>query len=163
SGEFPRKSGSGQVGIVPYRAYQTQDVELVVAAGNDGLFRSLCQVLQHPQWADDPRFASNPDRVQHGSVLYALIEAEMLKRTGAEWIELLEAAGIPCAPVQNVQQMLESPQIKALGILQPVPGASVPMIVTPISFDGQRKPCESAAPALGAHTHEVFPSTEVRA
>ena len=156
SGQLPRKAGSGQVGIVPYRAYRTADGELVVAAGNDSLFRRLCGVLGHPEWADDARFASNPDRVRHADLLYGLIEAEMPARTSAQWIAALEAAGVPCAPVQNVQQMLEHPQTAALGIVQPVPGSSAPLIGLPISFDGQRPQPQSAAPALGAHTAEIL-------
>ena len=153
SGELPAKTGSGQVGIAPYRAYQTADIELVVAAGNNSLFRRLCEVLQQPHWADDARFINNPDRVCNAAALYALIELEMLKRSAAEWVALLDAAGVPCAPVQNVAQMLTSPQTLALGLLQPVPGASVPMIGLPISFDGARRAPTSAAPALGEHNH----------
>jgi crotonobetainyl-CoA:carnitine CoA-transferase CaiB-like acyl-CoA transferase len=152
SGEMPRKVGSGQVGIVPYRAYRTADGELVVAAGNNKLFASLCGVLGHPEWSVDARFASNPERVRNASALYALIEERMLQRGNAAWSALLDAAGVPCAPVQNVQQMLEHEQTRALDLLQAVPGASIPMIGLPVSFDGQRPQPRSAAPALGADT-----------
>jgi crotonobetainyl-CoA:carnitine CoA-transferase CaiB-like acyl-CoA transferase len=156
SGEVPRKSGSGQVGIVPYRAYRTADIELVVAAGNDGLFRSLCQVLGHPEWAQDPRFLTNPDRVRNAEALYALIEARMLTRGSADWMARLEAARVPCAPVQDVQQMLAHPQTAALGILQAVPGASIAAIGLPISFDGARPEPHAAAPRLGADTARIL-------
>jgi crotonobetainyl-CoA:carnitine CoA-transferase CaiB-like acyl-CoA transferase len=156
-GEMPRKVGSGQVGIVPYRAYRTADGELVVAAGNDKLFRALCQVLGHPEWTADARFATNPERVRNASALYALIETAMLRHGNAQWSVLLDAAGVPCAPVQNVQQMLEHEQTRALGILQQVPGASIPMIGLPVSFDGRRPAPRSAAPALGADTDELLP------
>jgi len=156
SGELPRKAGSGQVGIVPYRAFRCADIELVVAAGNDGLFKRLCTVLGHPEWPRDERFASNPLRVQSGDVLNPLIEAVMATRSAADWQAALDAAGVPCAPVQNVQQMLEHEQTRALGIVQPVPGSSAALIGLPISFDGQRPQPRSAAPALGAHTHEVL-------
>jgi crotonobetainyl-CoA:carnitine CoA-transferase CaiB-like acyl-CoA transferase len=158
SGELPRKAGSGQAGIVPYRAYQTADGELVVAAGNDKLFRKLCDVLGQPQWADDPRFAGNPDRVRNADALYALIEPQMLRRDNAQWIAVLEEAGVPCAPVQNVQQMLEHEQTQALGILQSVPGSSQPLIGLPISFDGARPQPRSAAPTLGADNQAVLGS-----
>ena len=157
SSEVPRKAGSGQMGIVPYRAYQTADGELVVAAGNDGLFRKLCGVLEHSEWADDPRFAGNPDRVKNSAALYALIEPEMLTLGNAQWIRRLEAAGIPCAPVQDVRQMLEHPQTQAMGMVQSVPGASIPLIGLPISFDGVRPVSRSASPALGADNQSVFP------
>jgi crotonobetainyl-CoA:carnitine CoA-transferase CaiB-like acyl-CoA transferase len=156
SGELPRKNGSGQSGIVPYRAYRTVDGDLVVAAGNDSLFARLCAALEHPEWSGDARFATNPDRVRNADALYGLIEAELAKRTSDAWISVLDAAGVPCAPVQNVAQMLGHEQLRALGLLQAVPGSSVPLIGLPISFDGARPVPRSASPALGQHTAEVF-------
>lgn len=156
SAELPRKSGSGQVGIVPYRAYATSDGYLVVAAGNDSLFRKLAGVLDHREWPDDARFRTNPDRVAHADALNALIEGVMLTRSGGAWTALLEAAGVPCAPVQDVRQMLGHEQMTALGLLQQVPGSSVPLIGLPISFDGQRAIPHAAAPALGADSALIF-------
>jgi len=152
SGQLPGKAGSGQVGIVPYRAYDTADGELVVAAGNDGLFRKFCAVLRHPEWADDVRFAGNPDRVRNAPALYALLEPEMLRHGNAHWIALLQEQGIPCAPVQDVGQMLEHPQTRALDILRQVPGSSIPLIGLPLSFDGERPHGPHGSPALGADT-----------
>ena len=158
SGEVPVRHGSGQGGIAPYKAYRTKDGDLVVAAGNDGLFRKLCEALGFA-WFQESRFRTNPDRVKNSQTLYELIEAEMLKRGNAEWIAALDAAGVPCAPVQNVKQMLEHEQTKALGMLQPVPGSSKPLIGLPISFDGDRPRPRGASPALGAHTDEVLGSS----
>ena len=153
--------GSGQVGIVPYRAYRTSDGELVVAAGNNKLFAGLSAALGYPEWATDERFATNPDRVCNAAELYALIEACMLTESTAHWMAKLEAAGVPNAPVQNVKQMLEHEQTKALGILQKIPGASIPLIGLPVSFDGQRPHAGAASPALGADTERLLakPST----
>jgi crotonobetainyl-CoA:carnitine CoA-transferase CaiB-like acyl-CoA transferase len=156
TGELPRRDGSGRAGIVPYRAYRTADGDLVVAAANDSLYRKLCAVLGHPEWADDPRFLTNPERVVNGDALYALIEAEMARRPSADWIAALDAAGVPCAPVQNVKQMLEHEQTRALGIMQPVPGLSVPLVGLPIAFDGARPAPRSGPPALGEATGEVL-------
>ena len=155
SGEIPTRHGSGANGIVPYRAYRTTDGDLVVAAGNDGLFRNLCEVLGF-KWFEESRFKTNPDRVKNAQALYAMIEIEMAKRSNAEWTETLDAAGVPCAPVQDVAQMLGHEQLRALGLLQPVPGSSVPLIGLPISFDGERPLPRSASPALGRHTAEVL-------
>ena len=160
SGDMPRKAGSGQVGIVPYRAYRTADGELVVAAGNNKLFAGLAGVLGHPEWVADTRYATNPERVRHAGELNTLIEARMALHGNAHWSALLEAAGVPCAPVQNVQQMLEHEQTRALGVLESVPGASIPLIGLPISFDGRRAQPRTAAPALGADTRNVFPNPE---
>ncbi len=155
-GELPRRDGSGRAGIVPYRAYRTADGDLVVAAGNDALYRKLCGALGHPEWADDPRFLTNPERVVNADALYALIEAEMARRTNADWIAALDAAGVPCAPVQNVKEMLEHPQTRALGLMQPVPGLSVPLVGLPISFDGARPAPRSGPPALGEANAEIL-------
>jgi crotonobetainyl-CoA:carnitine CoA-transferase CaiB-like acyl-CoA transferase len=152
SAVLPGKNGSGQAGIVPYRAYRTADGDLVVAAGNNGLFARLCKVLGHPEWAGDPRFVDNPARVRNATALYALLEPAFLAHGNTAWIELLDAAGVPCAPVQDVAQMLDHPQTRALGIVQPVPGSSAPMIGLPVRFDGARPQPRSASPALGAHT-----------
>ena len=149
SGTLPTKNGSGQAGIVPYRAYRTADGDLVVAAGNDKLFAALCAVLGHPEWAADERFASNPSRVAHAAALYALLEPCFLERGNGEWTARLEAAGIPCAPVQDVAQMLAHEQTRALGLLQPVAGSSIPLVGLPLSLDGVRPTAQRAAPALG--------------
>jgi crotonobetainyl-CoA:carnitine CoA-transferase CaiB-like acyl-CoA transferase len=156
SGALPGRGGSGRSNIVPYKAYRTADGDLVVAAGNDALYRKLCGVLGHPEWADDPRFLSNPERVVNAAPLYALIEAEMGKRTNAAWIAALDAAGVPCAPVQNVREMLEHPQTHALGIVQAVPGLSVPLVGLPISFDGARPAPRRGPPALGEANVEIL-------
>jgi crotonobetainyl-CoA:carnitine CoA-transferase CaiB-like acyl-CoA transferase len=156
SGKLPRRDGSGRANIVPYRAYRTADGDLVVAAANDALYSKLCGVLGHPEWADDPRFLSNPERVVNAGALYALIEPEMAKRTNADWIAAFDAAGVPCAPVQNVREMLEHPQTAALGILQTVPGLSVPLVGLPISFDGARPAPRSGPPALGDATDAIL-------
>jgi crotonobetainyl-CoA:carnitine CoA-transferase CaiB-like acyl-CoA transferase len=150
SGVPTERQGSGAQGIVPYRAYRTADGELVVAAGNDALFRALSSVLEQPDWPDDPRFRSNPDRVAHQDTLYRLIEAKMLERPTADWIERLEAAGIPCAPVQDVAAMLAHPQVDALGLVQSLPGADVRAMGLPISFDGLRPSPRCGVPKRGA-------------
>jgi crotonobetainyl-CoA:carnitine CoA-transferase CaiB-like acyl-CoA transferase len=149
SGKLPGKNGSGQTGIVPYRAYRTADGDLVVAAGNNDLFRRLAGVLRHPEWAQDPRFADNPSRVENAAALYALLEPCFLEQTNAQWTQLLDAAGVPCAPVQDVAGMLKHPQTQALGLVQPVPGSSIPMIGLPMRLDGERPLPRSCSPRLG--------------
>jgi crotonobetainyl-CoA:carnitine CoA-transferase CaiB-like acyl-CoA transferase len=161
SGELPRKLGSGTVGIVPYRAYRTADGYVVIAAGNDGLFRKLCGVLGHEEWTQDPRFASNPARVQNQTVLYGLIEPLIAKRATADWVAALDAAGVPCAPVQDVQQMLAHEQTRALGLVQAMPrGGDIRLIGLPVSFDGARPEPRLPPPALGEHTTVLLGSRE---
>jgi crotonobetainyl-CoA:carnitine CoA-transferase CaiB-like acyl-CoA transferase len=150
SGEIPTRQGSGAKGIVPYRAYLCSDQQyLVISAGSDGLFKRLAGVLGEPHWADDPRFCSNPQRVAHEALIYSLIEAHMLKKPSAHWQVLLDEAGVPCAPVQNTEQLLCHPQMQAMGILQSIPGASYQTIGLPLRLNGQRPQSRSAAPSLG--------------
>jgi crotonobetainyl-CoA:carnitine CoA-transferase CaiB-like acyl-CoA transferase len=151
SGELPVKHGSGAAGIVPYRAYRTADGDLVVGTGNDVLYRKFCDVLAKPEWASDPRFKTNPDRVKNETTLYPLLETEMLTRSNAEWIKLLDAAGVPCAPVHNAREMLSHPQTAALGLQQAIPGSGMRLIGLPVSFDGKRPAPRTKPPALGEH------------
>ncbi|MFM8881497.1 MAG: CaiB/BaiF CoA transferase family protein [Burkholderiaceae bacterium] len=150
SGEVPTRQGSGSKGIVPYRAYLCSDQQyLVISAGSDGLFKRLASVLGEPQWAEDPRFSSNPQRVIHEALIYSLIEARMLQRSSSQWQQLLDEAGIPCAPVQNTEQLLDHPQMAAMGLLQSIPDANYQTIGLPLRLNGERPKSRSPAPALG--------------
>jgi crotonobetainyl-CoA:carnitine CoA-transferase CaiB-like acyl-CoA transferase len=151
SGQLAGKQGSGAPGIVPYRGYVTRDGEIVVAAGSDGLFRSLAGALDRPEWLTDVRFTDNPSRVVHQVELYAMLDAIMVQQTTAHWIERLEAVGVPCSPVNDLAQMLAHPQTSALGLVQSVPGTGMQFVGLPLSFDGQRAQPVSAPPRLGEH------------
>jgi crotonobetainyl-CoA:carnitine CoA-transferase CaiB-like acyl-CoA transferase len=156
SGTSPGKQGSGAASIVPYKAYITLDGEIVVAAGSDGLFRSLAHVVGRPEWATDPKFIDNPSRVENQIELYGMLDVIFSKQATGYWTERLEAAGIPCSPVQDIGAMLAHPQTKALGLVQPVPDSEMQFIGLPLSFDGQRPaPC-ARPPKLGEHTHEFI-------
>jgi hypothetical protein len=152
SGKLAGKQGSGTPGIVPYKGYLTSDGEIVIAAGSDGLFKSLAKVLEHPEWIDDPRFIDNPKRVEHQNELYPLIEVIVATQSTAHWTTLLEAAGVPCAPVNDLAQMLAHPQTEALGLVQDVPGTGMKFLGLPLSFDGVRPRPLSPPPKLGEHT-----------
>jgi crotonobetainyl-CoA:carnitine CoA-transferase CaiB-like acyl-CoA transferase len=154
-GKLPGKNGSGQLGIVPYRAYRTADGDLVVAAGNNELFRRLSEVLGRPEWPQDPRFVDNPKRVENAAALYAMLEEHFARKTTAEWTALLAAAGVPCAPVQDVAGMLAHPQTQAMGLVQPVPGSSIPLMGLPMRLDGQRPQPRGASPKLGEMNPEL--------
>lgn len=156
SGQQVQKQGSGAPGIAPYKAYATADGEMVISAGSDALFQRLCAVLGHPEWATDARFADNPQRVAHQEALYALIDPLVAARPTAHWLQLLDAAGVPCAAVNTIGQMLEHPQTQALDLIHPVPGTGMRFVALPLAFDGQRPRVRSAPPALGAHTQQVL-------
>jgi crotonobetainyl-CoA:carnitine CoA-transferase CaiB-like acyl-CoA transferase len=156
SGQSPGKEGSGAAGIAPYKAYATRDGEVVIAAGSDGLFRSLAQVVGHPEWIQDARFVDNPNRVANQVVLYGLLDALIARETTAHWLEKLEAAGIPCAPVQSVAQMLAHPQTEAMGLVQPLPGSGMRAMGLPLSLNGVRPTPRTRPPEAGEHTSSIL-------
>ena len=160
SGELPRQQGSGAAMIVPYRGYASKDGFIVIAAGNDRLFASLARLLGHPEWIDDPRFRSNPDRVRNQNVLYRWIEELIPGRTNREWAAILDEAGVPNAPMQTIAEVLDHPQTKALGMLQASPQGDITLFGLPLSFDGVRPAFRRPPPVLGAHTGEILGELE---
>lgn len=156
SGKVPGKEGSGAASIVPYKAYKTSDGEIVVAAGSDGLFRSLAQVVGHPEWASNPNFIDNPSRVANQAELYEMLDHIFLSRKTIYWTEKLDAAGIPCSPVQDIGQMIAHPQTEALGLIQSVPNSDMKFIGLPLCLDGRRPSPQTRPPKLGEHTDKLI-------
>ncbi len=148
SGVIPRRDRTGNPKLVVFEALPTADRELVVAAANDRLFAKLAQVLGHAEWAADPRFADNAGRVAHKAEVIDAIATVMRTRPSAHWAALFNAAGVPFAPINDIASLLDDPQVRALGMLQDVPGLDIPTIGFPLSFDGVRPAMRSAAPAL---------------
>jgi crotonobetainyl-CoA:carnitine CoA-transferase CaiB-like acyl-CoA transferase len=159
SGKNARRFGNGHPNIVPYTAYPTRDDMIAVAVGNDGQFAKFAEVLGHAEWATDPRFMKNPDRVGHRDALDALISAE-LKREGAEtWIEKLMAAGIPCGRINSVAQALAEPHTVARGMVTKVEhptAGTVRMLGIPFRFSDTPAGIRRAPPLLGQHTEAVL-------
>jgi len=153
---LPRRTGSGVGMIVPYQAFPCSDGHLMIAAGNDNLFRKLCAVIGQPNLADDPRFTKNAGRVEHRDVIIAILSGALATQTRSHWQEKLEAVGVPCGPVQTLDQVVAHPQTEALGILQTLPGGTLQTIGLPLSMDGQRPAYEKGAPALGEHNAEIL-------
>ncbi|HTV90635.1 MAG TPA: CoA transferase [Stellaceae bacterium] len=154
-GNIPARHGSGVDMIVPYQAFAASDGWLMVAAGNDNLFRRLVGVLDRPALAEEPRFASNKDRVVHRHELIPILTDIFATRTRADWAERLEAAGIPNGPINTLDQVVADPQTAALGIIQQRPGSDLRLVGLPLSFDGRRPPFAKAAPALGEDNDAV--------
>jgi crotonobetainyl-CoA:carnitine CoA-transferase CaiB-like acyl-CoA transferase len=159
AGELPKPQGSGAAMIVPYRGYATKNGFIVIAAGNDKLFASLAKVLEHPEWPDDPKFRTNPDRVKNQGMLYGWIEEIVREKTSEEWQALLDQAEVPNAPIQSIAEVLTHPQTTALGMMQESPDGRITLLGLPLSFDGVRPAFRKAPPALGAHTSEIFPAS----
>ena len=153
-GRNPERLGSGARGLAPYQAYACSDGHLIIAAPNDRLFEKLAGVLGHPEWPADPRFNSNQNRFNNMAELNAEIEPLVAAAPRAHWQKVLEDAGIPNAPVQQVLEMMDDPQTQALGIIQAL--ADEPALMgMPLSFDGIRPPLGRYAPKLGEHNEEI--------
>jgi crotonobetainyl-CoA:carnitine CoA-transferase CaiB-like acyl-CoA transferase len=155
SGEVPERHRTGSQRVVPFQGFETKTGTIIVAAGNDRLFAKLAAVVGHPEWATDERFATNAARVANKPALLALLDAIFPTRTKGEWIDLLEAGGVPCGPIHSLPEAVAQPQAKAIGIIQPLPGDDYEVVSLPISFDGQRPPIRRAPPRLGEHNAEV--------
>jgi len=155
TGEVPKRHGTGGAVIVPYQVFDTADRPLCLAAGNDRLWARCAQVLGHPGWATDERFARGSARARNKAALIPLIAEVLRTRPRDAWIAALEGAGVPCAPVNDIGEVVASEQFAAVGILQQLPGG--PKVVgLPISFDGVRPRPARGAPALGEHNEEVL-------
>lgn len=157
SGDIPKAAGSGMNAIVPYQAYECSDGYLVVAAGGDSLFVRLSKVLGHPEWPEDPRFKTNPDRVQNRDAINNAITEVMQRDTRAHWQEVLEDGGIPNAPILHMGEVLAHPQTEALGIVQKDPAIDdMRLVGLPMKFDGERPPYRRTPPALGQNNDDIF-------
>ncbi|MPQ97406.1 CoA transferase [Modestobacter sp. I12A-02628] len=159
TGVDPTPLGSGHPNLVPYQAYPAGDGHLVIAVGNDGLWRRLCACLGVPELADDPAYATNAARVEHRTELNDLLERALAGHPVDHWCAVLGAEGIPVSPIRTLAEVYASEQTAALGMVgtveHPVVGP-LRQVGFPVSYDGARPAARSAPPLLGEHTEEVL-------
>jgi crotonobetainyl-CoA:carnitine CoA-transferase CaiB-like acyl-CoA transferase len=158
-GTVPTRQGTVFPMVAPYQVFPTRDGELMVAGGNDRLFRLLCEALELPDLPDDERFRTNPDRVRNREELVALLSARLRERPTADWHARLTAAGVPAAPVADVADVASAEQTRALGLLQPLEHPAIPELrlpALPLSFDRERATHASPPPLVGEHTAEIL-------
>jgi len=159
TGGPPGRFGNAHPSIVPYQAFATRDGHVVVAVGNDAQFARLCDVAGRPDLAADPRFASNASRVVNRATLIPILEALLLERPSSAWTEALEAAGVPCGPVNDLAQVFEDPQVihRALRVELPHPVAgTVAVVRSPIRLSETPVIHRHPPPTLGQHSREVL-------
>lgn len=159
SGDEPRRYGNGHPNIVPYRTYRAADGVLALAVGNDAQFAALAAVVGHPEWAEDPRFARNPDRVRNREALDEAVATVMAGRTRAEWIGSLEAAGIPAGPINTVSEALASAQSAARRMVVDLEHPTVGPLRTlglPIRLGRTPAAIRRVPPELGEDTESVL-------
>src|SRR6266511_4070703 len=159
TGEPPRRLGNAHPSIVPYQAFATADGHLVLAVGNDAQFARFCEVAGRPDLAGDPRFATNAGRVEARAVLVPLLAPLLASRTTAAWVAALEAADVPCGPINDLAQVFADPQVRHRGLRVELPrpgGGTVPAVASPIRLSRTPVRHDTPPPALGEHTREVL-------
>jgi crotonobetainyl-CoA:carnitine CoA-transferase CaiB-like acyl-CoA transferase len=156
NGAVPKRHGTGAAVIVPYQLFETADRPICLAAGNDRLWARCARVLGHPEWAEDPRFARSAARVNNKAELVPLIAAVMRTGTRDHWLAALDAAGVPCSPVNSIDELAATEQLAASEMVQQLPDGGPRVMGLPITFDRQRPKSALPAPRLGEHTEEVL-------
>ncbi|HYD78569.1 MAG TPA: CaiB/BaiF CoA-transferase family protein [Paucimonas sp.] len=159
SNKPPKRWGNAHANIVPYQTFATSDGHIIVAVGNDGQYRKFCEIGGRPELADDERFATNPARVTNRDILVPLL-AEMVKtKTKQEWIVQLEAAGVPCGPINNLDEVFANEQVAARGMQIDMPhpsGATAKLVGSPMKLSATPPQYDMPPPLLGQHTEEVL-------
>jgi crotonobetainyl-CoA:carnitine CoA-transferase CaiB-like acyl-CoA transferase len=159
SGNNPARYGNAHPNIVPYQAFQTSDSHIILAVGNDAQFERFCEIADRPDLAADERFRSNSGRVSNREILLPQVIDIMRLRSSADWLELLNARGIPCGPINNLDEVFADPQVRHRGLqieLQHPTAGSVPGVANPIRFSQTPIEFERAPPLLGQHTRAVL-------
>jgi formyl-CoA transferase len=156
SGEDPPRQGNTHPNIVPYQPFDAADQPIIIAVGNDRQFARLAEICGHPEWAADPRFATNEARVANRREIVALVGSAIRERPAAAWLDQLESAGIPAGPINKVTQALADVQAKHRQMVRSIAG--VPLVGSPVRLDGERSDSDLPPPALGEHTNEVLGS-----
>ncbi len=161
----PQRMGNAHVNIVPYQVFETAPKAsgerdfVIVAVGNDGQFAKLCEVLGHADWAQDPRFVRNQDRVRFREVLVPLLAAVLRTRGKYVWLEALEAAKVPCGPINTLAEVFADPHVQARHMVdhwQHALGVPLDLVASPMKLSVTPVRCDLAPPLLGQHTDEVL-------
>ncbi len=161
SGDLPQRYGNGHPNIVPYQEFQARDQQFAFAAGNDGQWRKFCQAVEHSEWIEDARFATNAARLANRETVVSMLNELFGTRDAADWMALCEEIGIPAAPINNLEQVFQDPQVQArnLRIEAPHPTAgTVPMIASPLNIPTRPTRVRFPPPLLGQHTDEILQS-----
>ena len=159
SGVAPTRAGNAHQNVVPYQVFKTSDGFMIVAVGNDSQFRAFFKVLGIAHYGTDPKFATNQTRIVNRLELIAVLEQIMAGGERDDWIAKLEAVGVPCGPIQTIDQVFAHPQVIARDIWKNIPhptGGSSPTTASPMNFSATPVQYRRAAPTLGQHTDEVL-------
>ncbi|WP_286238837.1 CaiB/BaiF CoA transferase family protein [Neptuniibacter halophilus] len=159
SGTSPGRLGNAHPNIVPYQAFPTADGHIILAVGNDSQFQRFCQVAEVSELAQDSRFATNRGRVENRNELVPQVAAAIARRPSAFWLKALEAEGVPCGPINSMEEVFADPQVKHRGVEIELPhpqAGRVNLVSNPVRMDQQPQNARTAPPALGEHTESVL-------
>ncbi len=161
TGNNPKRLGNAHPNIVPYQAFKTADGFMILAVGNDAQFKRFCELTEREDLIEDERFQKNSSRVKHREILVPQVAEMMTMKTTESWLSELNQRGIPCGPINNIDQVFDDPQVRHRGIQQTLKhpsagkvasvGNPINLSVTPIEYD-------LAPPVLGQHTDDVLDS-----
>ena len=159
TGEAPGRMGNAHANIVPYQVFETLDGHLILAVGNDKQYAKFCEIAGHPEWATDPRFLRNADRVRHRAELVPLIAEALRLQPRQHWLGLLEAAKVPCGAINNLDEVFADPQVQARGMTVPMAhplSDQLQLVANPIKLSATPVQYRRPPPLLGQHTDELL-------
>ena len=159
SGKIPGRYGNAHANVVPYEVFATADGHVILAVGNDSQFESFCKVAGRPELAADPRYATMPGRITNRSTLIPLLHEIFRQRPGRRWLADLEAAGVPCGPINDYKEVFEDPQVRHRGLKIEIPhtaGVPCPTVASPMRFSETPVEYKLPPPLLGEHTRDVL-------
>jgi crotonobetainyl-CoA:carnitine CoA-transferase CaiB-like acyl-CoA transferase len=159
SGRVPKRTGNRHPNIQPQDVFACADGDMVLAVGNDGQFAKLCEALETPELARDERFAKNAARVRNLDALMPILQAKFREQDRKHWVDALDAAGVPCGPINSIAEAFEDPQVKHRGMRIEVPhplAGCVPLVASPMRFREAPLAHERPPPLLGEHSAEIL-------
>lgn len=159
TGKIPKRFGNAHAAVVPYQAFATADGHVIITAGNDAQWQRYCAVMERPDLAEDARFKRTNDRIINRDILIPEVQRTMLTRTCADWLARLEAADVPCGPINNYKQVFEDPQVIHRKMHVDIPrtdGGVVPALASPLRLTETPAAYRYAPPELGEHTNDIL-------
>ena len=159
-GTDPKRWGSAHESLCPYQVFDTRDHPILLGVANDALWQTFCRVVNDTGLAQDPRYETNAGRVSHREQVLKAVGAHMVHETRDAWMEKLSRAGIPCAPILSISEVLAHPHTLASGMIQHLPfaGGELNTVSQPLRFDGERSMAQYPPPTLGEHTETILAS-----
>jgi crotonobetainyl-CoA:carnitine CoA-transferase CaiB-like acyl-CoA transferase len=156
TGVVPQRHGAASATLAPYQIFETADRPICIAAGNDRLFVKLARAMGHPEWCLDPLLADGRQRAANRQAVVDAMQPVLLTRSRQDWMGIIGEAGVPCAPVNDIAELAETEQLRAMDMMRELPGSKLKIVGLPITFDRQRPHPRSDSPKLGEHNDEVF-------